>query len=196
LRGELPEMAVVNMNYRLADENNAPFPMQTDDITKVVNDLKAKQSEYQIGEDIGFFGISAGGHLSLLWSYTFDTANQVKMVCSFTGPTDLSAPAYLNSENEVLRDLVLQFGADIEVLKNVSPLFKVQATSPPTQLFYGGADPLIPTSQGVELAARLTELNVVHEFTLYPNEGHGWVGANLFDTSTKLKAFVETHLFN
>ncbi|NOY48329.1 MAG: steryl acetyl hydrolase, partial [Chlorobi bacterium] len=32
-------IAIVNMNYRLADENNSPYPMQTDDITAVVNHL-------------------------------------------------------------------------------------------------------------------------------------------------------------
>lgn len=196
IREKHPDLAVVNMNYRLADENNPPYPMQTDDITAVVNDLKAKQTEYQIGTDLGFFGISAGGHLSLLWSYVFDVENKVKMVCSFTGPTDLTAPEYLNSENLVLRDLILQFGEEIEVLENVSPLFKVTSTSPPTLLFYGGADPLIPTSQGVELDAKLTELNVVHEFTLYPNEGHGWVGDNLLDTSLKLEAFINNYLLN
>jgi acetyl esterase/lipase len=28
--------AIVNMNYRLADENNQPYPMQINDITSVV----------------------------------------------------------------------------------------------------------------------------------------------------------------
>lgn len=38
--------------------------------------------------------------------------------------------------------------------------------------------------------AKLTQLGVTHEFTFYPNEGHGWIGANLFDTWTKLKLFI------
>ena len=33
-------IAVVNINYRLADENNSPYPMQIDDITAIVNHLK------------------------------------------------------------------------------------------------------------------------------------------------------------
>jgi acetyl esterase/lipase len=53
---------------------------------------------------------------------------------------------------------------------------------------------LIPTSQGISLDEKLTELGVEQEFTLYENEGHGWVGINLFDISTKLKAFIEKHL--
>lgn len=194
IKEELPDLAVINMNYRLADENNPPHPMQIDDISSVVNDLKAKQSEYQIGTELGFMGVSAGGHLSLLWSYEFDTANQVNMVCSMVGPTNLADDAYINSDNQALQDLIFQFGTDVEVLKEVSPLFKAKTTSPPTILFYGGMDPLIPNSQGVDLNDKLEELEVIHEFTLYPNGQHGWVGLDLFDTSVKLKVFIEKHL--
>jgi len=194
IREQLPNIVVVNMNYRLADENNPPHPMQIDDISSVVNDLKTRQTEYQIGTNLGFMGVSAGGHLSLLWAYEYDTDNQVNMVCSMVGPTNLADEAYINSDNQDLRDLIFQFGTDIEVLKNVSPLYKVKETSPPTLLFYGGQDPLIPNSQGIDLKDKLEELEVVHEFTLYPNGGHGWVGLDLFDTSVKLKAFIEKHL--
>ena len=194
LREQLPEVVVVNINYRLADENNPPHPMQINDISSVVDDLRAKRNEYQIGDQIGFMGVSAGGHLSLLWSYEYDTESKVSMVCSMVGPTNLADDAYINSDNQELRDLIYQFGTDIEILKSVSPLYKVKATSPPTLLFYGGQDPLIPNSQGIDLNDRLEELEVVHEFTLYPNGGHGWVGLDLLDTSVKLKAFIETHL--
>jgi len=194
IKEQMPNLAIVNLNYRLADENNAPYPMQIDDISTVVNELKAKQSEYQISTELGFMGVSAGGHLSLLWSYEFDTSNQVNMVCSMVGPTNLADDAYINSSSQDLKDLIFQFGTDVEVLKEVSPLFKAKANSPPTILFYGGMDPLIPNSQGIDLNARLDSLNVVHEFTLYPNGQHGWVGLDLLDTSIKLKAFIEKHL--
>jgi len=148
MRLDLPNVAIVNMNYRLADQNNLPLPMQTNDITAVINTIKANQEYYTVSDDFGFIGVSAGGHLSLLWSYTEDVNHQVS------------------------------------------------ASAQPTILFYGGEDPLVPTSQGVDMDARLEELGVTHEFTLYPNEGHGWTGLNLLDTWTKLKLFTETHLIN
>ena len=191
-----PDLAVVNLNYRLADDDTPPLPMQTDDITSVINHLKENQQEYQIGTDLGFLGASAGAHLSLLWSYVHDTEEQVKMVCSIVGPTNLADQAYLNSDNQDLKDLFFQFGETIEELEEVSPLHRVTATSPPTILFYGAKDPLIPNSQGLDLKDRLEELGVVHEFTLYPDAGHGWSGDDLFDTAIKLKAFIETHLVN
>ena len=73
-------------------------------------------------------------------------------------------------------------------------MHRVTASAPPTILFYGGQDPLIPTTQGTALRDELTTLGVTHEFTLYPNAGHGWVGTDLLDTVVKLKAFTQTHL--
>ena len=193
---DLPEIAIVNINYRLADENNGPYPMQIEDITTIVNMLKTNQNDYVISDDIGFLGTSAGGHLSMLWSYAFDTNDDVKMVASIVGPTNFTDPAYLNNQNPALQELIDTFGIETSTafLEEVSPYHQVTADAPPTILFYGGQDPLIPTSQGVDMEAKLSSLGVTHQFTLYPNAGHGWVGLELLDTWTKLKAFTQTHL--
>lgn len=191
---QLPNLAIVNINYRLADENNSPHPMQINDITAVVEHLKINKNDYVISETIGFLGVSAGAHLSLLWSYAYDTSNKVSMVCSIVGPTNLKDDAYLNNTNTDLQPLLDQFGNDLDFLEEVSPLYQVKSSSPPTQLFYGGQDPLIPNSQGQDLNEKLIALNVQREFTFYPNAGHGWVGLELLDTSVKLKAFIEAHL--
>lgn len=196
VRQEHPNVAVVNMNYRLADDENNPYPMQINDITSVINHLKENREKYTIDDDFGFIGVSAGGHLSLLWSYAFDTDSDVKMVCSVVGPTNFTDPAYLNNTNATLQELIDLFGIDptAEFLEEVSPLHRVTASAPPTILFYGGQDPLIPTTQGTALRDELLNLGVTHEFTLYPNAGHGWGGTDLLDTVLKLKAFTQTHL--
>jgi acetyl esterase/lipase len=189
-------IAVVNINYRLADENSNPYPMQTDDITAVINHLKTNRNNYVIDDDFGFIGTSAGAHLSLLWSYASDTDNNVKMVCSIVGPTNFTDPAYLNNTNPELQALIDLYGANatISFLEEVSPYHRATATSPPTILFYGGQDPLIPTTQGTDMRDKLVELGVTQEFTLYEKEGHGWGGANAIDTWLKLKTFIETYL--
>ncbi|WP_400079041.1 alpha/beta hydrolase fold domain-containing protein [Winogradskyella sp. R77965] len=194
---QMPDYAVANINYRLADDNNQPYPMQINDITSVVSYLRNNQNTYVISEDIGFVGVSAGAHLSLLWSYAFDNDNQTDMVCSVVGPTNFTDPAYLeNTNNPVLQELINTIGIDASIpfLEEISPYHQVTASAPPTILFYGGQDPLIPTTQGTDMRDKLQELNVTHEFTLYPNEGHGWIGLNLLDTSLKLKTFIETHM--
>lgn len=196
IKENMPDYAVVNINYRLADEENQPYPMQIDDITSVVNHLQEQQDYYTISNTLGFVGVSAGAHLSLLWSYAFDVNHQVNMVCSVVGPTNFTDPAYLENNNPLLQELLDTFGIDTttEFLEEVSPYHRVSASAPPTILFYGGQDPLIPTTQGTMMRDKLAELNITHEFTLYPNEGHGWLGLNLLDTTIKLQAFIETHL--
>ncbi|WP_242091751.1 alpha/beta hydrolase [Aestuariivivens sediminicola] len=202
-RTDFPDMALVNINYRLADENNPPYPMQIDDITSIVNQLKSNKNEYIISENYGFLGISAGGHLSLLWSYGFDAQQNVNMVCSIVGPTNFTDPAYLNNSDPLLQALLLEYNVDqsIAFLEEVSPLHRATTSSPPTILFYGGQDPLIPTTQGTGLRDRLNELNVTNEFTLYPEAGHGW-GDNpgelslLIDTWNRLKSFTQNYLYN
>ncbi|PWK19564.1 alpha/beta hydrolase [Xanthomarina spongicola] len=195
LRSEFPNMGIVNINYRLADENNQPYPMQINDITSIINHLKTKQDYYVIDDDFAFIGVSAGAHLSLLWSYAFDVNNNIDMVCSIVGPTNFTDPAYLNNTNPELQILLDLYGLDAttEYLEEVSPYHRVTASAPPTILFYGGLDPLVPTTQGTAMRDKLQDLGVTHEFTLYPNAGHGWIGLDLLDTSFKLKAFIEAH---
>lgn len=170
--------------------------MQIDDITMVINQLKDTKDNYVIGEEFGFIGVSAGAHLSLLWNYAFDTENNIKMVCSIVGPTNLTDPAYLNNTSAELQELLDLFGIDLttEFLEEVSPLHRVTASAPPSILFYGGQDPLIPTTQGTDRRDKLQMLGVTNQFTLYPNAGHGWIGLDLLDTGIKLKAFTQTHL--
>ncbi|MEO6347816.1 MAG: alpha/beta hydrolase [Aquaticitalea sp.] len=196
IRQDLPNMVIVNINYRLADENHNPFPMQIDDITSVINYLKSIDDDYVFSDNYGFVGVSAGAHLSMLWSYAFDSDNNSKMVCSIVGPTNFTDSAYLNSSDTNIQALMDLYGVDATTgfLEEVSPYHRATASSPPTILFYGGQDPLVPTTQGTDMRDKLNELGVTNEFTLYPNAGHGWVGIELLDTWLKLKLFTQTHL--
>lgn len=188
-----PDVGIINMNYTLAGANNPPVPMQTEDISAVVDYLSTNKTSLIISDDIGFIGVSAGAHLSLLWSYAYDTNNQVDMVCSIVGPTNFTDPNYY--DNPLYQPVFQLFGnPSVEFLESASPYHRATATSPPTQLFYGGMDPLVPTSQGVDMDAQLTTLGVTHEFHFYPDEGHGWEGANLLDTTTKISTFIETYI--
>jgi len=196
VRDQFPEVGVVNMNYRLADTDNHPYPMQLNDITSVIDHLKDNRSNYVIDDAFGFIGVSAGGHLSLLWSYAFDFEDSINMVCSIVGPTNFTDPAYLNNTDPDLQEILDLYteNASTEFLEEVSPYHRATASSPPTILFYGGQDPLIPVTQGTDMRDKLADLGVAHSFTLYPDAGHGWIGLDLLDTGIKLNAFMQTHL--
>ena len=190
-----PSLGIVNMNYTLAGANSPPIPMQTNDISAVVNYITSNKTSLIISDDIGFIGLSAGAHLSLLWSYANDTNNQVDMVCSIVGPANFTDPAYYNSANPVFQSMYILFGnPSIPFLESASPYHTATTTSPPTLLFYGGQDPLVPNSQGIDLDSQLTNLGVPHEFTFYEEEGHGWYGQNLTDTFNKISNYINQHL--
>lgn len=196
IQSALPEIALVNINYRLANENAPPYPMQIDDISLAVDFLESQSKDYVISETLGFVGVSAGAHLSLLWSYAFDEDQDVAMACSIVGPVNFTDPAYLESEDGNIQAYLELFGIDptISYLETISPFHQVTTISPPTILFYGGQDPLVPISQGIDMAEKLESLDVPFEFTLYENAGHGWTGTELLDTSNKLIAFIENYL--
>ena len=190
-----PSLGIVNMNYTLAGANSPPIPMQTNDISAVVNYITSNKTSLIISDDIGFIGLSAGAHLSLLWSYANDTNNQVDMVCSIVGPANFTDPAYYNSANPVFQSMYILFGnPSIPFLESASPYHTATTTSPPTLLFYGGQDPLVPNSQGIDLDSQLTNLGVPHEFTFYEEEGHGWYGQNLADTFNKISNYINQYL--
>ena len=188
-----PNVGIVNMNYTLAGINNPPVPLQTEDISAVVDYISMNKSSLVVSDDIGFIGLSAGAHLSLLWSYAYDANNQVDMVCSIVGPANFTDPAYY--DNVVYQPVFQLFGnPSIEFLESASPYHRATTGSPPTLLFYGGMDPLVPTSQGIDMDAQLTTLGVPHEFHFYPEEGHGWDGENLLDTTSKISAYINTYI--
>ena len=192
-----PNVGIVNMNYTLAGINNPPVPLQTEDISAVVDYISMNKSSLVVSDDIGFIGLSAGAHLSLLWSYAYDINNQVDMVCSIVGPTNFTDSAY--SDNVIYQPVLQSFSQlfgnpSVEFLESASPYHRATATSPPTLLFYGGMDPLVPPSQGVDMDAQLTTLGVTHEFHFYPEEAHGWEGENLLDTISKISTYIDTYI--
>ncbi|GAA4304701.1 alpha/beta hydrolase [Aestuariibaculum suncheonense] len=196
---DFPNIAIVSINYRLANETNPPFPMQINDITEVINHLKQYKNSYKISEEFGLLGISAGGHLALLWSYAFDAQKNIKMVVGIVSPTNFTDPVYLNSTNPQLKLFLSIYNInpdDIGFLEKISPLHQVNSSSPPTIFFNGEQDPLIPNSQGYDLKNKLTALGIENEFTLYPNAGHGWETPELLDTWEKIKNFTKVHLTN
>jgi len=197
LQLNFPHYAIININYRLATLTKPAFPMQINDIEQVINHLQLNAETYQISNGLAFIGTSAGAHLSLLYSYKYDTSQNVKMVCSIVGPTNFTDINYVNSPNYSNFETTMQLITGVNYADNpafyeeLSPYHVATDTSPPTILFYGAQDELIPTSQGVDMHEKLNELGITNEFTLYENESHGWDGISLLDTSTKLTAFIK-----
>jgi len=194
----LPDYAVVNINYVLANTTTTAFPNQFLDLEAVLDQLTSQSEDLQIRPDFGLIGASAGAHISLIYDYVYDTTDRVKMVCSIVGPTDFTDPFYTSDPNfDIYLSLLIdesQYPDGTNYAEATSPVYQVTSSSSPTILFYGNTDPLVPLTNAISLDQALTDASITHSFTTY-NGGHGnWEDADLLDLKIKLIDYITTYL--
>lgn len=198
LRSHLPEYALVNLNYRLANYTANKFPTQENDVRSAIEFILRKAPEYNISNNIVLLGASAGAHLALLHAYKYKEPVPVKAVVSFFGPTDFTYMFKNPVFPQVPMLLQLLLGgtptSTPEIYKESSPLSYASSTSCPTLLFQGGKDPLVSPRQAELLKEKLDAAGVVNELIMYPNEGHSWRGASLSDSFDKITRFLRENV--
>lgn len=198
LKQRLPGYAIININYRLAINNQNPFPAQEMDIKKAIEFIYSKTGEYAISKNFALLGASAGGHLALLHAYKYESPVKIKAVVDFFGPTDLIG-MYNTSFNPLIKPLLetLTGGTPSthnQVYLQSSPVNFINAQTPPTLILQGGMDPLVNASQSILLKDKLQQAGVTHQYVFYAMEGHGWTGVNLTDSFVKIEAFLKANM--
>ncbi len=194
----LPDYAFANINYRLFRNGKNPFPAQEEDMNAAISYLRANQRSWGISEKMVLLGASAGAHLALLQAYKPAKDMAPAAVISFFGPTDLSE-MYRNSSNPDVKPMLQRIvgatpQAQPALYKNASPVQFVSPTSPPTFILQGGRDQLVDESQALLLQQELAGEQVAHELKIYPEEGHGWTGAALYDSFARVAAFLKKYV--
>ena len=193
-----PDYAIANVNYVLANEQNYAFPNQFLDIKSIIQQLTSEKNNLKINPEFGLIGVSAGGHLALMYDYAYDINNQVKFVSNIVGPTDFSDPFYADSQ---FQDLILAFidqsaypqGTDF--IEELSPVTHVSSGSSPTSMFFGTDDPLVPSGNGVVLSEALSNQGVYNTLRIY-NGGHGgdWSYEDALDMQQIILNYIDTYL--
>jgi len=198
LKKRLPDYAIFNINYRLASVTGNLFPTQENDVKAAFDFIVSKSVEYKVSQKIVLLGASAGGHLALLQGYKYNTPVKPKAIVDFFGPTDMVDFYVHPADPTLLPELQVLLGgtpaSNPSMYEQSSPINFVTAQSPPTIIFQGGADPLVPVSQSSSLNTKLQSLGVVHQYILYPTEGHGWIGANLVNSFNAIQAFLAANV--
>ena len=201
LRNKWPAAAIVNMNYRLASNaNNIHHNEMMEDIQSVIGDVISHKDDYQVSENMGIMGGSAGGQLSMIYAYNYDNFNNIKCVGNFFGPSIISDWDWYNSNNiwlggnvgEILAEYVGQTW-DTAVYDGVSPYWMVNANSQPTIIFHGTLDPIVPLYQSQWMRSRLNALGVTNEYYEYV-AFHGLDDNQMNDALNKLVPFFKTYL--
>lgn len=193
-----PNHAIVNLNYVLADLNTPAFPNQILNLEAVINKLANEKDELQILPEFALVGVSAGAHLALMYDYVYDLEDHVKLVADIVGPTDFTDPFFSeNPDFAALMALLVDESAyppGTDYAAVLSPALQVTASSSPSLLFYGNADPLVPLSNATTLNAALNTAQIDHNFNVYEG-GHGtWAPNDIDDMLRQISGYVDTYL--
>lgn len=193
-------IAVVNFGYRLATETQFKHPFQMEDITGMIQHLKENAEKYQINPDrFALLGASAGGHLSMLYDYGYDTDDNIRLVVNCAGPSNFVFEDLLKDTNQYITIygyLGKTHWDDLDLWYNASPVHRATDKSAPTLLFYGEKDDLVPPLQGAWMKEKLDALHVPNQLTVYPGAGHGWWEYPPYfdDTKAKIAAWIRLYL--
>ena len=174
----------VTVSYRLS--GLALFPAAVEDVTCAVQWIRVHSAEYMIDpERIAVIGGSAGGHLAMMLAYS-DTSNS-KVVVNFYGPTDLTTE-YARNRGECLKFLGESYKEAPYLYRAASPRTYISPDDPPTLIFHGTLDSLVPVSQSDSLHRWLDQAGV-------PNEYHrleGW--PHTMDLSKKVNDYCRYYM--
>ena len=178
------------MNYRFVSDELTIFD-ELDDISEALKAVKSTCAEqgYDI-EGVLLSGVSAGGHLSLMYAYSRMDSAPIKPVaaCVFCPPPNCAKPDFLIGIAgrfvewkydilskccgfRVTKENLLSDQAQAALLK-ISPENYLSESCVPTAVFAGMADELIPFEHTVALMKKLTALGVKNDLLAYENVIH------------------------
>ena len=194
--------AVANFDYRLLGETTKLSDLVADH-KDLVRWLRSNAQTYGLDPaNIGYWGQSAGGHLTLMAGLTGDdefsgdaqlsgTTARVNYIVNNYGPTDLTehfgdmvagevSPGFLERQQ-----VVNMFPASLEddpdafarSLVMLSPVSYIDANDPPVLTLHGDADTLVSPNHGRLLTQALEAAGAIHETHFIDNADHIFNGA-------------------
>lgn len=183
-----------SMSYRYISESSDGLDI-LDDITAAMNKIKEMCAEKGINTEKALLtGLSAGGHLSLLYGYSRVDEAPIKpaAVVSLSGPTDMvseeAVDKFIHGNDMGDEAFVLSLVSNLCGMKltledrtsetalaaaeRISPLYYVNKNTVPTVICHAEHDTIVPFCNAVSLEKALAENGVEHEFVIYPTSGH------------------------
>jgi acetyl esterase/lipase len=176
--------ATASIDYRLAMRNNMEIILT--DYTDALDFIKNNAAKLRINKDhIVLMGLSAGGHLALLYAsfYTFmnheTKMKGIKGVSIYYSPSDLR-----DMFGKEQKSLSARF-ATIATLKGMpdkkpslyhyySPVEWISERMIPTLVVHGRKDMVVPYTSSINLVSKLKSKNIPCGFLLHKEGGHGF----------------------
>ena len=177
----------ITVSYRLSGA--AHFPAAVQDVQSAVQWIREHSAAHMINpEKIALIGGSAGGHLAMMVAYADENPDRkVQAVVNLYGPTDLTTE-YARNRDECLNFLGKSYQERPDLYQAASPQTYISRDDPPTLIFHGTIDSLVPVSQSDSLHQWLDRAGV-------PNEYHrlkGW--PHTMDLSTKVNDYCQYYM--
>jgi acetyl esterase/lipase len=179
------------------------------DVRRAVRLVRHRAKDWGIDADrLGVFGMSAGGHLSLMLGTTSDAgdpgapedfmreSNRVASVVAYFPPVDLRswARGVVPAGQGNRRFPALNF--EKEKAPDYSPLVHVSPDDPPTLLLHGDKDELVPIDHSQRMYAALQQAGVDSNFITFPAAEHGFMGEDATRATAALVAWFERTLLS
>jgi acetyl esterase/lipase len=175
------------LRYRLGPRYRHPAPLS--DAARAVRTLRVRAPELGIDADkVGVWGFSAGGHLAATLATHFDAGDPASSdpVERLPSRPDLVVLAYpvitMSSELTHLgsREMLLGSDPSAALVRSLSNETQVVADTPPTFIFHGLDDRVVPVQNSRMFAHALGAAGVEHELYLAEHARHG-IGLALSD---------------
>jgi acetyl esterase/lipase len=181
----------------------------TEDIHRAIRFIRTNAAQWGVQpEKLGITGGSAGGHLSLTMATKgrpgnpeakdpIDRASSaVQAVACFFPPTDFlnyGTPGEDAVGVGILKNFKPAFGPESDTAegrqrlgKEISPINFITPQLPPTLIFHGDADKLVPLQQAESFVARAQAVGATAKLVVKPGAAHGWA-----DMQQDVNAFAD-----
>ncbi len=183
------------------------IPEALTDVRRSVRFIRLHAARFGVDPDrLGVFGMSAGGHLSLMLGTASDdgdpdandpvlqTSDRVQAVVAFVAPTDLRVMVWEAPKHLPAYDRFPALNLAVEKAGEVSPLLHVSSDDPPTLLLVGAKDELVPIKHSQDIHLALKEKEVPSRLVVYDESAHGFKPKDLEQAIGELVGWFREHL--
>ncbi len=177
------------------------------DVRRSVRFIRLNAQSFNIDPNrIGVFGMSAGGHLSLMLGTASDegltnsedpverVSDRVNAVVAYVAPTDLRVMAQDAPNRLPAYEKFPALAIDMKTAEADSPLLYVTADDPPTLLLAGAKDDLVPIEHSRKIEAAFAKAHVTSALIEFENAGHGFGGEDAQRATAAMVDWFVNHL--
>jgi len=183
------------------------IPDAVSDVRRAVRSIRLHAGHYGIDPNrIGVFGMSAGGHLSLMLGTASDegksddedpvlrVSDRVQAVVAYVAPTDLTIMVHEAPNHLPAYDRFPALSLDLAGAKDHSPLLQVTSDDAPTLLLAGVKDDLVPIDHSRKIRDALEVEKVAVKLVEFPEAGHGFSPDDLKASMAEMVAWFDEQL--